>query len=184
MFDWWRKRKERKKRQRELLERYPFTTVNPYQAVIWKAAQKLAAHLKRFRIICRPEETVRQYHFNASRIDGMDREALFAHLYILEESMYSKSKMGELEKNSCIDHLRKIESSLDKVKMPAKGVLTKLIDPRSAQNQPIVLPKEIGMNYYPKERCPEQESIRSSKPEALRRGSRTPSSRLAPSEGC
>ncbi len=169
MFDWWKKRNERKKRRKELLDKYTFTTTNPYQAIIWKAAQKLACHLKRYGIICKPEETIRQYYVNASRIDGMDRKALFAHLYILEGSMYSTFEMKELDKNNCIMELRKIEMSLDNVPAPSKKGPVKLIDPEKIENEPFVLPKMNVINCYPKDRYPEQESIRSSRPGDLRR---------------
>lgn len=169
MFEWWRKRKERKRYQRELLERYPLTTDNPYKAVIWKASQKLAAHLKRYTVIARPEDTLRQYHYKASRFTGIDVEALYRHLYILEESMYSHHDMGAEHKDRAIIQLRDIEMSLEKISLPKdeKGLV--FTDPDPVSNQPVVMPPKTGRNTLAKERFPEREDFRSTRPADLRR---------------
>ncbi len=162
MFDWWKRRKERKKLEKELILRYPFTTNNPYRAVIWKLSQKLAAHLKRLKMIPHPEETIRQYFFRVSRMIGIDREALFDLLSILEEATYSTHEMGNDEKNIAIGHLRKVEISLD-------SYVGGCSEPLRAPNEPYHLPHFEKDMIYSLDRYPINDSYHRSRPGDLRR---------------
>ncbi|MFO8051748.1 MAG: hypothetical protein R6V01_08640 [Thermoplasmatota archaeon] len=169
MFEWWRKRKEKKRAKKELMERYPLTTDDPYKAVIWKMARKMAAHLKRYSVTVRPEETLRQYHYKASRLTGIDVGSLYKYLYLLEGSMYSHHDMGVDHQDMAIDYLRDIERSIDSIGLPRKDEGPRLADPEPVPNQPVVMSPPAGDNLLSKKRFPENEGMRSTRPADLRR---------------
>ncbi|MGA1793812.1 MAG: hypothetical protein ACMUHM_07670 [Thermoplasmatota archaeon] len=151
MCGWWKKRKERKEQIKELRERYPFTTGNPYVAVIWKASQKFSAHVRRYGLTPKSAETIRQYYLRVARINNLDQEALLEFLRILEGSMYSNKKYGEKEKNDSIDQLRKLERSLNSS--------TGKFD-QAPITDIVIVPPEVSTSGFTKDIHPEVQTYR------------------------
>ncbi|MBN1539297.1 MAG: hypothetical protein JW939_04065 [Candidatus Thermoplasmatota archaeon] len=146
MFGWWKNRKEKKRLYNQYVNRYPIMTDNPYIAVIWKASQKFSAHIRRYGLLRKPAETTGQFYQRASRLNGIDQEALFAFRRIMDGSMFSNIEYGAMEKDLAIDRLREIERSLD-------GTSGKQDRPLTVY--PGILPPEITTSGYSIEAHPE-----------------------------
>ncbi len=115
MFEKWR----RERRERKLLEtfakRYPIYIASPYNAVVMKAFQKLAADLSHQNDFIAPQysETYRQYFVKVERYKKLPASDLYGFLQILETACYSRQDVGEEGKIRVIGHLRAIEMSFD-----------------------------------------------------------------------
>jgi len=90
---------------------------NPYSYIIFKAYQKLGAHLRRYGFMRRDADTFREFEDAVRSALPIDERSLDAFLDILEEARYSKHVIGEKHKEKAIGCLRQVESSLDNIIM-------------------------------------------------------------------
>jgi hypothetical protein len=104
-----------------------------------------------------------------SRLKGIDVEALFDHMYSLEEALFPDHQIGEVHKRKAIELLRRIEASLDPIELPKDVSGFVLVDPDRVHNYPVVVPPRTGPKTLSKERFPENEVLRSTRPADLRR---------------
>ncbi len=161
MFDFFKKRKEKKIRSRKFHDKYRFEMKDPYSYIILQASQKLGAHLNRYGIEPRFQETSRQYLVRASQLEGIDDKALLQFLLILEEVQYSDHKIGEDHKNRAIGTLRSIEKSLER----SSGEIRK---EKMPIGDLIIIPPPMISEYYDDLRYPESMELRKDRGERSR----------------
>ncbi len=99
---------------------------NPYSYIIFKAYQKLGAHLRRYGFMRRDADTFREFEDAVRTALPIDEKSLDAFLDILEEARYSKHVIGESHKQKAIGCLRGVESSLDSIMLDEETALRQM----------------------------------------------------------
>ncbi|MFW3145388.1 MAG: DUF4129 domain-containing protein [Thermoplasmatota archaeon] len=101
-------------------------TGNPYSAVIFKAYQKMGAHLRRYGFMRRDADTFREFEDAVRAALPIDERSLDQFLDILEEARYSKHVIGSGHKDRAINCLRNVESSLDNIILDEEAALRQM----------------------------------------------------------
>ena len=101
-------------------------TGNPYSAVIFKAYQKMGAHLRRYGFMRRDADTFREFEDAVRAALPIDERSLDSFLDILEEARYSKHVIGAGHKDRAIDCLRGVEKSLDNIILDEEAALRQM----------------------------------------------------------
>ncbi|MGA1793775.1 MAG: DUF4129 domain-containing protein [Thermoplasmatota archaeon] len=101
-------------------------TGNPYSAVIFKAYQKMGAHLRRYGFMRRDADTFREFEDAVRAALPIDERSLDQFLDILEEARYSKHVIGAGHKDRAIDCLRGVERSLDNIILDEEAALRQM----------------------------------------------------------
>jgi len=101
-------------------------TGNPYSAVIFKAYQKMGAHLRRYGFMRRDADTFREFEDAVRAALPIDERSLDSFLDILEEARYSKHVIGSGHKDRAIDCLRGVEKSLDNIILDEEAALRQM----------------------------------------------------------
>ncbi|MGA1866238.1 MAG: DUF4129 domain-containing protein [Thermoplasmatota archaeon] len=101
-------------------------TGNPYSAVIFKAYQKMGAHLRRYGFMRRDADTFREFEDAVRAALPVDESSLNNFLDILEEARYSKHVIGSGHKDRAIDCLRNVEKSLDNIILDEEAALRQM----------------------------------------------------------
>ncbi|MBN1538793.1 MAG: DUF4129 domain-containing protein [Candidatus Thermoplasmatota archaeon] len=101
-------------------------TGNPYSAVIFKAYQKMGAHLRRYGFMRRDADTFREFEDAVRAALPVDEGSLNNFLDILEEARYSKHVIGSGHKDRAIDCLRNVERSLDNIILDEEAALRQM----------------------------------------------------------
>ncbi|MBN1389859.1 MAG: DUF4129 domain-containing protein [Candidatus Thermoplasmatota archaeon] len=101
-------------------------TGNPYSAVIFKAYQKMGAHLRRYGFMRRDADTFREFEDAVRAALPVDEGSLNNFLDILEEARYSKHVIGSGHKDRAIDCLRNVEKSLDNIILDEEAALRQM----------------------------------------------------------
>lgn len=101
-------------------------TGNPYSAVIFKAYQKMGAHLRRYGFMRRDADTFREFEDAVRTALPIDEKSLDDFLDILEEARYSKHVIGSGHKDRAIKSLRGVESSLDNIILDEEAALRQM----------------------------------------------------------
>jgi hypothetical protein len=101
-------------------------TGNPYSAVIFKAYQKMGAHLRRYGFMRRDADTFREFEDAVRAALPIDERSLDSFLDILEEARYSKHVIGSGHKDRAIDCLRNVEKSLDNIILDEEAALRQM----------------------------------------------------------
>ncbi|MFO8051341.1 MAG: DUF4129 domain-containing protein [Thermoplasmatota archaeon] len=101
-------------------------TGNPYSAVIFKAYQKMGAHLRRYGFMRRDADTFREFEDAVRTALPIDENSLDQFLDILEEARYSKHVIGSGHKDRAIKSLRGVESSLDNIILDEEAALRQM----------------------------------------------------------
>jgi hypothetical protein len=99
---------------------------NPYSYIIFKAYQKLGAHLRRYGFMRRDADTFREFEDAVRSALPIDERSLDSFLDILEEARYSKHVIGETHKQKAIGCLRQVESSLDSIILDEEAALRQM----------------------------------------------------------
>jgi hypothetical protein len=99
---------------------------NPYSYIIFKAYQKLGAHLRRYGFMRRDADTFREFEDAVRTALPIDERSLDAFLDILEEARYSKHVIGENHKQKAIGCLRQVETSLDSIILDEEAALRQM----------------------------------------------------------
>lgn len=99
-----------KKAKRELV------SGNPYVKTIFRLYQKLCFILKKYNFLRKDFETFREFEQAIRKSLSIDREALNNFLRIIEETLYSKHRIGEEHRDKAVKNFRIIEKSLKEVK--------------------------------------------------------------------
>ena len=138
-----------------------FEMKDPYSYIILHASQTLGAHLNRSGIEPRFQETSRQYLVRASQLNGINEDALFQFLLLLEEVQYSDHKIGEVHKNRAIGTLRSIEITW-------KGHPEIFRKEKNPNTDLIIIPGPMRSEYYDDLRYPESMELRKDREERSR----------------
>ncbi len=99
---------------------------NPYSYIIFKAYQKLGAHLRRYGFMRRDADTFREFEDAVRSALPIDERSLDSFLDILEEARYSKHVIGENHKQKAIGCLRQVETSLDNIILDEEAALRQM----------------------------------------------------------
>lgn len=99
---------------------------NPYSYIIFKAYQKLGAHLRRYGFMRRDADTFREFEDAVRAALPIDERSLDSFLDILEEARYSKHVIGESHKQKAIGCLRGVESSLENIILDEEAALRQM----------------------------------------------------------
>lgn len=124
----WIERKRRLKSLKKIIKKAAdqLEAGNPYSYIIFKAYQKLGAHLRRYGFMRRDADTFREFEDAVRSALPIDERSLDAFLDILEEARYSKHVIGENHKQKAIGCLRGVESSLDNIILDEEAALRQM----------------------------------------------------------
>jgi hypothetical protein len=114
---WLQMRSSYRRRKKCILSAFNQIPVdNEYRAVIFKAYERLATNLKRYGLIRKESETVRQFLARVPEHQPIDKAELRDFLDIFEKARYSDRPCGENERSLAIGSLRGLQYSLEQIK--------------------------------------------------------------------
>ncbi|MCU0800046.1 MAG: DUF4129 domain-containing protein [Candidatus Thermoplasmatota archaeon] len=99
---------------------------NPYSYVIFKAYQKMGAHLRKYGFLRRDADTFREFEDAVRVALPVDEKNLDSFLDILEEARYSKHLIGEAHKEKALGSLNSVLKSLDTVMLDEEAALRQM----------------------------------------------------------